>query len=113
MAWERLGWWSIVGGVVLAGLVDAVSIGTGSELAGYPNDLLVWASFHQFGYAWLDGRLVTVGRRLLLVGVGARRFVTVMLNAQIMAWFLWHLTAMVGVTSPLVALGGIGLACRR
>ncbi len=69
--WERFGWWSIAGGVVLAGLVDVISIGTGSELAGYPNYLIVWASFHQFGYAWLDGRLATVRRKLLLAGIGA------------------------------------------
>ena len=69
--WERFGWWSIAGGVVLAGLVDVISIGTGSELAGYPNYLIVWASFHQVGYAWLDGRLATMRRKLLLAGIGA------------------------------------------
>lgn len=69
--WERFGWWSIAAGLVLAGLVDVISIGTGSELAGYPNYLIVWASFHQFGYAWLDGRLASVGRRLALAAIGA------------------------------------------
>ena len=167
--WERFGWASIAGGVLLAGLVDVISIRTGSELAGYPNYLIVWASFHQFGYAWLDGKLATVGRKLLLAGIGAvgllvlvgfgpypvsmisaasdeisnsnptrvtmaflgmlqaglvllaeqpltrwlQRprvwFVTVLLNARIMTWFLWHLTAMVGVASLLVALRGMGL----
>lgn len=167
--WERFGWWSIAGGVVLAGGVDLISIQTHSELAGYPNYLIVWATFHQFGYAWLDGRLATVSRKLLLATVGAvglavlvglgpypvsmitaasdeisnssptrvtmaflgmlqaglvllaetpltrwlQRpriwFVTVMLNSRIMTWFLWHLTAMVGIASLLVALGGIGL----
>ena len=167
--WERFGWWSIAAGVVLAGLVDLISIGTGSELAGYPNYLIVWASFHQFGYAWLDGRLATARRKLLLVGIGAVGLavlvglgpypvsmitasgdaisnsnptrvtmaflgmlqaglvllaekpltrwlqrprvwlVTVVLNSRIMTWFLWHLTAMVAVSSLLVALGGFGL----
>ena len=69
--WERFGWWSIAAGVVLAGVVDVISIGTGSALAGYPNYLIVWASFHQFGYAWLDGRLATAGRKLALAAVGA------------------------------------------
>jgi fucose 4-O-acetylase-like acetyltransferase len=69
--WERFGWWSIAAGVVLAGVVDVISIGSGSTLAGYPNYLIVWASFHQFGYAWLDGRLASAGRKLLLAGVGA------------------------------------------
>ena len=169
LLWERFGWASIAVGVVLAGVVDVISIGTGSELAGYPNYLIVWASFHQFGYAWLDGRLATSGRKLLLAAVGAvgllllvglgpypvsmisaasdeisnsnptrvtmaflgmlqaglvllaerpltrwlQRprvwFVTVMFNARIMTWFLWHLTAMVGLASALVAFGGIGL----
>lgn len=167
--WERFGWWSIATGVLLAGAVDLISIGSGSELAGYPNYLIVWASFHQFGYAWLDGRLATARRRLLLAGIGLAGllvlivagpypvsmitaasdeisnssptrvtmaflgmlqaglvllaeaplnrwlqrprvwFVTVMLNARIMTWFLWHLTAMVAVSSLLVALGGFGL----
>ena len=35
--------------------------------------------------------------------------VTVVLNSRIMTWFLWHLTAMVAVSSLLVALGGVGL----
>ena len=170
--WERFGWWSIVTGIVLAGVVDSVSIGLDNELLGYPNYLLVWASFHQFGFAWLDGRLAGWVRRLalvvigaiglgLLVGVGpypvsmisagtdaisnssptrvtmaflgmlqaglvllaekplermlARPriwFVTVLVNQRIMSWFLWHLTAMVGVASALLALGGIGLHLR-
>lgn len=167
--WERFGWWSIVVGVVLAGLVDVISIGTGSELAGYPNYVIVWASFHQFGYAWLDGRLATARRKLLLAGIGAvglgllvglgpypvsmisaasdeisnsnptrvtmaflgmlqaglvllaeapltrwlQRarvwYVTVVVNARIMTWFLWHLTSMVALSTVLVALGGLGL----
>lgn len=162
--WERFGWYSIIGGVVLAGLVDALSITTGQPLLGYPNYVLVWAAFHQFGYAWLDGRLAGAGRRLALAAIGAaglvllvgpgpypvsmitagtdaisnsnptrvtmaflgmmqaglvllaerpltallRRprvwLVTVLLNRRIMSWFLWHLTALVGLAHLLVAL---------
>jgi fucose 4-O-acetylase-like acetyltransferase len=69
--WERFGWWSIVGGIALAGVVDAISISTSNPLLGYPNYLLVWASFHQFGYAWLDGRLTGVAKRLTLAAIGA------------------------------------------
>lgn len=69
--WERFGWWSIVGGIALAGVVDLVSITMDSPLAGYPNYLLVWAAFHQFGYAWLDGRLASARSRLTLAGIGA------------------------------------------
>lgn len=162
--WERFGWYSIIGGVVLAGLVDALSITTGQPLLGYPNYVLVWAAFHQFGYAWLDGRLAGAGHRLALAAIGAtglvllvgpgpypvsmitagtdaisnsnptrvtmaflgmmqaglvllaerpltallRRprvwLVTVLLNRRIMSWFLWHLTALVGLAHLLVAL---------
>ncbi|MGY5764755.1 acyltransferase family protein [Brachybacterium sp. DNPG3] len=167
--WERWGWASIVGGILLAGAVDAVSIAADSPLLGYPNYLLVWAAFHQVGYAWLDGRLQGVPRRLLLAAVGAvglvllvalgpypvsmitagsdaisnssptrvtmaflgmlqaglvlslegplaaalRRprlwMVTVLVNRRIMTWFLWHLTALVGLSHLLLAVGGLGL----
>ncbi|MCU4298440.1 acyltransferase [Brevibacterium permense] len=69
--WERWGWWSIIAGIGLAGIIDLISIVTESRLAGYPNYLLVWASFHQFGYAWLDGRLSSIRRCLLLFVIGA------------------------------------------
>lgn len=69
--WERWGWWSIIAGIGLAGIIDLISIVTESTLAGYPNYLLVWASFHQFGYAWLDGRLSSIRRCLLLFVIGA------------------------------------------
>jgi fucose 4-O-acetylase-like acetyltransferase len=69
--WEKWGWWSIVLGIGLAGVIDVISIATDSRLAGYPNYLLVWASFHQFGYAWLDGRLSELKRCLLLFAIGA------------------------------------------
>ena len=68
--WERFGWFSILGGVALAGAVDALSLVTDQPLLGYPNYLLVWAAFHQVGYAWLDGRLSGAGRRLLLAVIG-------------------------------------------
>ncbi|MGP9580392.1 MULTISPECIES: acyltransferase family protein [unclassified Brachybacterium] len=68
--WERFGWWSIIGGIALAGAVDALSLVADQPLLGYPNYLLVWAAFHQVGYAWLDGRLAGSGRRLLLAAIG-------------------------------------------
>src|SRR5699024_2684024 len=68
--WEKLGWLSIIGGIALAGAVDALSIAADQPLLGYPNYLLVWAAFHQFGYAWLDGRLSGTGRRLQLAAIG-------------------------------------------
>jgi len=69
--WERTGWASIAGGVVLAGLVDLVSIRADLLLLGFVNYLVVWATVSQLGYAWLDGRLAGTGRRLLLAAAGA------------------------------------------
>ena len=70
LLWERFGWWSIIGALALAGIVDAASLVADQPLLGYPNYLLVWAAIHQFGYAWLDCRLAGAGRRLLLAGIG-------------------------------------------
>ena len=69
--WERIGWASVVGGVVLGCLVDLVSLGTDTLWIGFANYVVVWATVHQLGYAWLDGRLAGTGRRLVLAGVGA------------------------------------------
>ncbi len=68
--WERYGFVSIAVGLAAAGAVDAVSLHTHNELAGYPNYLLVWACVHQLGVAWLDGRLNGARRRLTLAAVG-------------------------------------------
>ncbi|CAN7296765.1 acyltransferase family protein [Knoellia sp. LjRoot47] len=69
--WERTGWASIAGGLVVAGLVDLVSIRADLLLVGFVNYLVVWATVSQLGYAWLDGRLAGTGRRLLLAAAGA------------------------------------------
>ena len=70
--WERLGWWSVVGGVLLGGLVDLVSLGTDTLWVGFANYLVVWATVHQLGYAWLDGRLAGTAPPAGLAAVGAR-----------------------------------------
>ena len=70
LLWERFGWFSILGVLALAAVVDALSLVADQPLLGYPNYLLVWAAFHQVGYAWLDGRLSGAGRRLLLAVIG-------------------------------------------
>ena len=166
--WERFGWWSVLGGILLAGVVDAVSISLGSPLLGYPNYLIVWAAFHQLGFAWVDGRLSRASTRWALIGIGAAGlallvglgpypvsmisaagdaisnssptrvtmaflglvqagvvlllekplaalmqrprlwFLAVMVNLRIMTWFLWHLTAMVGVGTLLWWLASAG-----
>lgn len=68
--WERLGWTSVVLGVALAAMVDLVSIGQDLLLVGFLNYLLVWGTVHQLGYAWRDGALPGLPRRLLLAAVG-------------------------------------------
>src|SRR5699024_8903651 len=70
LLWERFGWFSILGVLALAAAVDTLSLLADQPLLGYPNYLLVWAAFHQVGYAWLDGRLAGAGRRLLLAAIG-------------------------------------------
>jgi peptidoglycan/LPS O-acetylase OafA/YrhL len=68
--WERLRWWSVLGGLAVSLAVDVASIGSGEVLIGFANYLFAWATVHQLGYAWLDGALATRTRRLALVGVG-------------------------------------------
>ncbi len=68
--WERAGWWTVLGGLSLGGLVDAVSLGTGSLAVGFVNYVVVWSTVHQVGYAWLDGRLGGTLRRLGMALLG-------------------------------------------
>jgi len=68
--WERYRWWSIGGGVALGALADLVSIGSGVVAVGFLNYVLVWGTVHQLGYAWLDGELAGMERRLALGMVG-------------------------------------------
>lgn len=68
--WERYGWASIAAGLVLGGAIDAVSITQHSVAVGFANYLVVWATVHQLGYAWLDGRLAGRGRRVALAAFG-------------------------------------------
>lgn len=70
LAWERFGWWSIGAGLGLGGLVDVVSVRQDLLAVGFLNYLLVWGTVHMLGYAWLDGRLTSAGRRLALVALG-------------------------------------------
>ena len=68
--WERLGWWSVVVGVLLAAAADWISIGGGVVWVGFLNYVFVWGSVHQLGYAWVDGSFRTRGTRWLLGTVG-------------------------------------------
>lgn len=79
LAWERLGWWALLAGLALGGLVDLVSVRGDLPAVGFLNYLVVWSTVHLLGYAWLDGRLASTGRRLALavVGLGALWLLTV------------------------------------
>ena len=68
--WERAGWWSVAGGLVIAGLVDWASIAAANPWIGFVNYLVVWATVHQLGFAWLDGSLAGAGRRMALAALG-------------------------------------------
>jgi hypothetical protein len=68
--WERFGWWSIIAGTALAGLADFLSISQGIVWVGFLNYVLVWATVHQLGYAWVDGRLEGLARRTILAAIG-------------------------------------------
>lgn len=68
--WDRFGWWSVAGGLALAGIADATSIAGGVVWVGFLNYVLVWGAVHQLGYAWVDGRLDGRARRWLLLAFG-------------------------------------------
>lgn len=109
--WERWGWWSVVALLALGGLVDVVSISSGSDLAGFPNYVIVFGAVHMIGFAWLDGRLGGVGRRLWLAGIGAA-------GTVLLVWLGPYPVSMVGLDNATlnnsfptrVTLGFLGLA---
>ncbi len=93
--WERTGWASVVGGLVVAAVVDLVSLWTGSLAVGFANYLFVWASVHQLGYAWLDGRLGGTGRRLGLAAVG-------LVGTVLLVWAGPYPVSMIGLDGAAV-----------
>ncbi|SDP48828.1 Acyltransferase family protein [Pedococcus dokdonensis] len=68
--WERVGWWSVAAGLAVGGLVDWWSIAGDNHWVGFANYLVVWATVHQLGFAWLDGALASRGRRVALAAAG-------------------------------------------
>ncbi|HSL24886.1 MAG TPA: acyltransferase family protein, partial [Acidimicrobiia bacterium] len=63
-AWEKWGWASLVVPGLLAALDDLIFLRSGAEWIGYLNYLFVWGTVHSLGYAWADGSLGGVTRRL-------------------------------------------------
>ena len=93
--WERFGWWSIIGGTALAGLTDLLSLGAGIVPVGFLNYVFVWATVHQLGFAWVDGKLKGTSRRLGLAAVG--------LGATLaLVWLGPYPVAMVGLDTAQV-----------
>ena len=95
VVWERFGWWSIIGGTALAGLTDLLSLGAGIVPVGFLNYVFVWATVHQLGFAWVDGKLKGTSRRLGLAAVG--------LGATLaLVWLGPYPVAMVGLDTAQV-----------
>ncbi|HSO65177.1 MAG TPA: acyltransferase family protein, partial [Ornithinibacter sp.] len=93
--WERTGWWSVAGVLALGGLVDLVSLADDNLAVGFANYLVVWASVHQLGYAWLDGRLAGTGRRLGLAAVGLG-------GTAVLVWAGPYPVSMIGLDDAVV-----------
>jgi hypothetical protein len=68
--WERYGWWSIGAGIALAAVADLLAIGLGWVAVGFLNYVLVWGTVHQLGYAWVDGEIAGIWRRVALAAFG-------------------------------------------
>ncbi len=108
--WERAGWWAVAGLLALGGLVDLVSIRSGSDLAGFPNYVIVFGAVHMVGFAWLDGRLPGIRIRLLLAAIGA-------IGSVLLVWLGPYPVSMVGLDNATlnnsfptrVTLGFLGL----
>jgi hypothetical protein len=54
--WNRLGWWTVVVGVVLAFSIDALRFTTGHDWIGWLNFGAVWITAHQLGFGWSTER---------------------------------------------------------
>jgi surface polysaccharide O-acyltransferase-like enzyme len=93
--WERIGWWSIAGGIALGALADVLSIGGGVVAAGFLNYVFVWATVHQLGYAWVDGTLSGYHKRfgLLIGGLAA---------TLLLVWLGPYPIAMVGLDTAQI-----------
>lgn len=95
LVWERVGWWSVGTGLALGGLVDWWSIAGDNPWVGFANYLVVWATVHQLGFAWLDGALAGTGRRVGLAALGLVGLVT-------LVWAGPYPVSMIGVDGAVL-----------
>lgn len=93
--WERIGWWSVAGTVLLAALADFLSIEMGVVWVGFLNYIFVWGGVHQLGYAWVDGGLTTIARRVGLAAAG-------LVATLALVWLGPYPVAMVGLDTAQV-----------
>lgn len=108
--WERWGWGAVAGLLAVGGLVDLVSISSQNDLAGFPNNVIVFGAVHMVGFAWLDGRLRGIRVRLLLAAIGA-------VGVGLLVWLGPYPVSMVGLDNAAlnnsfptrVTLGFLGL----
>lgn len=68
--WERYGFASFWGFVVLAALTDVLFFAADIRWLGWSNYFWVWLAVHQLGFAWRAGRMGSPGRLLLYSAVG-------------------------------------------
>jgi len=67
--WRRWGFWSLFGYIALAVLVDAAFFKLDMQWLGWSNYFWVWLAMHHLGFAWLDGRLGSPGKLLLMAAL--------------------------------------------
>lgn len=93
--WERYGWWLMVGLTATAAIVDVLTIAGGIDWLRWANYLFVWNAVHALGYAWADGRLGSVRRRVA-IGLGSLAGLTALVAA------LPYPLAMVGLDAAAI-----------
>jgi len=107
--WERFGWGSFFGMLVIGSLIDVAFFQANWHALGWLNYVFVWSGIHQLGYAWSAGELDGWKRPLLLAGTGGVLLIS-------LVHFGPYPISMVGVpgdavsntTPPKVALFGLG-----
>ncbi|WP_194409161.1 acyltransferase family protein [Microbacterium cremeum] len=99
--------WATLGAMVLGVVaVDALRLGTGIEALGYLNLAFVWLAVQQLGFWWADGRVATLPRGRLIVGLAA----SVATLAALFASGAYSPDMYVNLNPPTVCLVVLGAA---